>query len=711
MRVPYKWLKELVDIDVQPFELGERMTMAGIAVEAVENLAQGLDRVVVGQVVSMAKHPDADKLWVCQVEVGNETRQIVTGAQNVNTGDKVPVALDGATLPNGLSIKPAKLRGVSSNGMLCSIGELNLDPKDWSEESREGILILPQTAEVGLGFAAYLGMDEFVLELELYPNRADCLGLINVAREVSAIIGGKLNLPKWSDGALPKLPSSELTTRVSVVNPELCGRYAAMLIEDVKPGESPAWMKQRLAAAGMRSISPMVDITNYVMLEMGQPLHAFDFDTLINKEIIVRQAKPGEKIITLDNLERELDGDMLVIADAGVPVAVAGVMGGLHSEVTDKTKTILIESAHFNGASVRRTSKKLGLRSEASLRFEKGVNAANLVAVLGRVAELVTELGIGRPVGPVVDNYPRPIQDVSLELKTAKVNEVLGLKLSDAQIEAILAPLGFSMRWVEPGKLAVEIPAYRADLNEEVDLIEEVARLHGYDKIPTSLPTGATTLGKYNREQGLRLKTRKAMVNNGFTEVMNYSFTGPKSLDKLGIPLDHPWREQIKIMNPLRDELSLMRTTLLPGLLETAAKNISRRNLDLAIFEQGYVYIPKDKEMSVLPEELPRLAGLVTGSLVKTWNQPQTTMDFYFIKGALEGMFAEIGLNNYSFAPQQNLPFMHPGRTANIVIRGKVAGFVGEIHPDVQERYELTGKTYVFELDASLLFAAADLKV
>ncbi len=707
MRVGYKWLKELVDVNLEPQVLADKMTMAGIAVETVENLAQGLDRVVVGEITAMEKHPNADKLWICQVNTGSEPRQIVTGAQNLKTGDKVPVALDGANLPNGVSIKPAKLRGVSSNGMLCSISELNLDPADWPEESREGILILQPDAPVGQDFAVYLGIDDYVLELELYPNRADCLGMINVAREVAAITGAQLKLPPWADGAEPELPAGEKQVKVSIEDPELCRRYTGMLIEDVRIGDSPAWMKQRLAAAGMRSINNLVDITNYVMLEMGQPLHAFDFDTLGGGEIIVRRANAGEKLVTLDKAERSLDESMLVIADSQVPVGLAGVMGGLDSEVIDKTRTIMLEAAHFAGANIRRTSRSLGLRSEASLRFEKGVNAANLLAVQGRVAELVLQLGAGRPVGPVVDSYPVQVPPVSISLNTARVNEVLGLNLEDAQIESILAPLGFKLEWTEKGRLQVHVLPYRADLNLEVDLIEEVARLHGFDKIGTTLPSGNTTLGKRSEEQKLKLRARHLLANCGFSEVINFSFTGPRALDRLGLPPEHPWRQEIKLMNPLRDELSLMRTSLIPGLLETAARNVSRRNVDLALFELGYVFFPADKEMKSLPEEAYKLAGLAMGVIPKAWNHPQTEMDFYFVKGALENLFGELGADNCSFAAAEDIPFMHPGRTAAVMVRGKKAGFVGEIHPDVQESYELPGKAYIFELDGSQLFEAS----
>jgi phenylalanyl-tRNA synthetase beta chain len=711
LRVAYKWLKDLVDIDLQPEVLGEQMTMAGIAVENVENMAKGLERVVVGQVTSMEKHADSNKLWVCQVNVGEESYQIVTGAQNVNTGDKLPVALEGAELPNGLVIKPTKLRGVPSNGMLCSIGELNLEPADWPEDSGDGILILPSEVPIGMQIAAYLGIDESVLELELYPNRADCLGMVNVAREVSAITGGKLHLPKWANGVNPELKATGVNPQVTICDSQLCKRYAALIIENVQVGESPVWLKQRLTAAGMRPISNLVDITNYVMLELGQPLHAFDFDTLAGKEIIVRRAKQGEKILTLDNVERVLDEDMLVIADRDVPVAIAGVMGGLATEVTESTKRILMESAHFDGTSIRKTSKKLGLRSEASQRFEKGVNAANLVSVLGRVAELVEQLGVGTPVGPIADNYPEPIIPIDLELRTSKVNQILGLTLSDAEIEQVLAPLGFELNWLEPDKLQINIPTYRADLTSEVDLIEEVARLYGFDKIPTSLPSGNTTLGKRTAEQELKNKARKALVNSGFSEVLTYSFTGARALDRIGLAADHPWREQIRIFNPLRDELSLMRTTLVPGLLETAGKNIARRNLDIAIFEQGYVYLPKDEQINSLPNEVYKISGLVSGNQLKTWNQPQVAMDFYYLKGALEYLFQQLGVKNYSLIPNRELSFMHPGRTASVIIRGKTAGFIGEVHPDVMEEYRLPARTCIFELDGAQLFAASDLKL
>lgn len=700
-----------MDVDLQPEVLGERMTMAGIAVENIENMAKGLERVLVGQVTAMEKHADSAKLWICQVNAGVETRQIVTGAQNVKVGDKVPVALDGAELPNGLVIKPAKLRGVESNGMLCSIAELNLDASGWPRESREGILILPDSAPIGKPIAEYLGVDESVLELELYPNRADCLGMVNVAREVAAITGGKLHLPAWADGAKPQLKDAGVKTRVTINEPQLCRRYAALIIEDVQVGESPAWLKQRLTAAGMRPISNLVDITNYVMLELGQPLHAFDLDTLSGKEIVVRRAKPGEKIVTLDNVERALDEDVLVIADREQPVAIAGVMGGLASEVTAATKTILMESAHFEGSSIRKTSRKVGLRSEASQRFEKGVNVANLVAVLGRVAELVEQLGVGTPSGPIVDNYPEPVLPVSLQLRTEKVNTVLGLQLSDSQIEQVLTPLGFGLNWLGTGKLQVEVPSYRADLTAEVDLIEEVARLHGFDKIPTSLPSGNTTLGKRTAEQELKVKARKALVNCGFSEILTYSFTGARALDRLGLAANHPWRGQLKIFNPLRDELSLMRTTLIPGLLETAAKNVSRRNLDIAVFEQGFVYLPKGEQINSLPEEVYKIAALVSGNQAKTWNQPQVVMDFFYLKGALEYLFKQLTVNNYSLRPKQGLPFMHPGRTASVVIRGQEAGFIGEVHPDVMEEYRLPARTCILELDAAQVFAAAERKL
>jgi phenylalanyl-tRNA synthetase beta chain len=695
MKVSLEWLRELVDVDQSAEELAETLTRGGIEVEDVANLNKGFEKVVIGEIVSLTKHPDADRLLVCAVNVGQEEIAIVTGAQNLQVGDRIPVALVGATLPNEVSIRKSKLRGVVSLGMLCSREELLLDATVGSERSADGILILSPEAPIGENFGKYLGREDSVLDLELYPNRPDCLAMVNVAREVASLTRKKPHLPKWAEPnqvlSLPTAPD----LRIIIEEDELCWRYAGLVVEDVHIVPSPEWMQRRLKAAGVRPINNIVDITNYCMLEMGQPLHAFDRDK-ISGDVHVRTAYPNEIIVSLDGVERFLQADTLIIADDLQPLAVAGVMGGLNSEVTQDTRRLLIESAHFSAVSIRRTSRRLGLRSEASNRYEKGINAYGCVATLGRVCDLILELGAGRPVALLdeVKNLP-PYRRVSLSVQ--HTSTVLGIKLETAEIRQVLEDLNFQYQ-EQDDLFNVEIPTYRSDIEIEEDLMEEVARLIGYDRIPTTLPQGAQTQGRRTSEQEFRRRLRKALAQSGMDEVITYSFTRSDA--------DAQWgsaKHSIPLFNPLRDELSVMRTTLVPGLLDVAARNVARRNTDVSIFEIGNTYWGEEQPLQNLPREELRVAGLTVGKSGRHWLNQPVVYDFYYLKGILEGLALEFGLElEYRSAKNQSL--LHPGRSADVYLQNQCIGFLGEMHPSLEKEWGLE-RVVLFELEFTSLFA------
>jgi phenylalanyl-tRNA synthetase beta chain len=700
MRVSMKWLKQHVDIQVGPEELAEILTNGGIEVAEVEYLNKGFQDVYIGEIKTIRQHPDSDKLQVCLVETGARELTVVTGAGNILKGDKVPVAVPGAVLPSGKEIKEAILRGVSSSGMLCSDKELALEAVGL-DRSKGGILILPPEAPVGMKLDDYLELDDYVLDLELYPNRPDCLSMVNVAREVGTLLGVKPNLPEWAEGEIPVWPEA-VKQKVEIENPDLSWRYAALLVDDVTIAPSPLWMQNRLRAAGIRPINNIVDITNYCMLEMGQPLHAFDRDKL-KGAICVRLAKEGEKMVSLDGNERNLTGDMLVIADDNGPVAIAGVMGGLETEVTARTTKILFESAHFLGSSVRRTSRKLGLRSESSSRFEKGVNPYWAVPTLGRVAELLMELEAGIPMSftEKICFLPQPVQ---IEVSRDRVNQVLGVDYSGQEIEQVLAKLQFTYEQKKDGSYLVDIPSYRQDLKLEVDMIEEIARVIGYDRIPTTLPAGAQTEGRRTPEQVFRLKLRKTLIRCGMNEVVSYSFVGKEQDDLWGSE-----RGNIPLLNPLREELGTMRTSLLPGLLEIASRNNARRNIDLLLFEIGNVYLPEQLPLTTLPQEVTRIAGLAQGGSKRHWLVPQAKYDFFYVKGILAEIAGESGVElAYARIKEgKYLKLLHPGRSAEIFLNGMKIGIIGEIYPQLDEKWGLN-RPVVFELDLAPLYQNAN---
>ncbi|MDD2422074.1 MAG: phenylalanine--tRNA ligase subunit beta [Heliobacteriaceae bacterium] len=713
MLVPMNWLREYIDPALPVEVLAEKLTRAGIAVENIRRQDTGLDKVVVGLVRAVEKHPGAERLWVCRVDPGTGELPVVTGAENVRPGQKVPVALVGASLPNGLVIREAEIRSVRSAGMLCSAAELALDEKTVAPEDRQGILVLPPDAVVGQPVAVALGLADPVMELELTPNRADCLAVVNVAREVAAITGQPLTLPVVT----VREEGTGMTgnqVKVTIEDGELCSRYAARLFTDLQPGPSPAWMQQRLRSAGMRPINNIVDITNYVMLEWGHPLHAFDCDTVKDGHIIVRRARKGEKLVTLDGQERELNPENLVIADPEKAIALAGVMGGAATEITPDTRVILLEAAHFQPASVRRTARQVGLRSEASQRFEKGVNIATVTLAMDRVAQLIEQLGVAKVVPGYVDVYRRQWQPERIPFRVSRINALLGTALPSGEMANLFQRLGFKVTWDagEPGETGVVVaPTYRADLTGEHDLAEEVARLYGYDRIPTTLPVGRTTHGQRTWPQLCREKIVNTLVGCGLREVITFSFINPRHLDRLGLFSGEQKDKVVPVFNPLSEEQGVLRPTILPGLLEVAARNENRRVADVAVFELGATFQAKALPLNELPVEKWRVAVLVTGRGPGHWQRPSLDYDFYYLKGVAEKLFTVLKINGVAWEPSVAYPFLHPGRAARVSAgNGAFLGYVGEMHPAVVEAYGLAGRPVVMELDVRCLIALAQAK-
>lgn len=701
MRVSYQWLKEYVNVTVSPEELAERLTLAGVAVENVIDTGKAFRGVVTGRIEAIDRHPNADKLFVTLVNTGREKHQIITAATNVREGDVIPVALEGAVLASGLVIKKAKLRGVESRGMMCSGQELGIDPRTMPPDQAHGIMILPPATPLGRDAKEVLGLDDYILELDLTPNRGDCLSMIGVAREVAALLGEKFRPPA---PAFPELSENIAgQAAVDIEEPELCRRYVARLIKNVHSGRSPLWMQNRLRAAGVRPISNIVDVTNFVMLEMGQPLHAFDYDTLKDGRIIVRRAREGEKILSLDGVERVLKTEMLAIADPGGPVAVAGVMGGLDTEVTEKTTSVLLESAFFNPVSIRRTARALGMRSESSLRFEKGIDIGGCVRAADRAAQLIQEMGAGDVVSGTIDNYPAPAETRTIILRPGRVSHILGLEIPSGEASRILQSLQFKVQ--EAGaNFLVTVPSHRVDVSLEVDLVEELARVHGYWRFPATLPYGPATHGAKTAWQSFTARLRSAMAEAGLSEVITYSFTSPRVFDLLGLPPESPLRDVVKVQNPLSEEQSVMRTLMLPGLLEVLSRNFSRQVQDAAVFEIGRVFYPQGAGRQ--PDERPVCAAAAMGKRPAAWNSPPVPFDFYFLKGVLEGIFERMETKDITFARYEH-PGFHPGRTAAVQAEGRRIGFIGEMHPDVMERLDLPGRIVAFEIDLMELCAVS----
>ena len=695
MKVPMSWLKDYVDIKVSPKEYADALTMSGSKVEGIETQGEDISRVVVGKIITLGKHPDADRLQVSGVDVGSGSIQIVTGATNVKVGDYIPIALDGATLSGGKKISRGKLRGVESNGMMCSIHELGLTKEEYPEAAEDGIFILKSGLPLGMDIKDVLGLNETVVEFEITSNRPDCLSIIGIARETAVTLNTEFRKPviKVSE----KGDCIADNASVEVLDPDLCPRYSARVVKDVKIQPSPKWLCDRLKAAGVRPINNIVDITNYVMLEMGQPMHAFDLANLKGNRIVVRRAHDGEIMKTLDGQDRELDSSMLVIADAEKPVAVAGVMGGADSEITDHTRTILFESANFNGISVRLTGKKLGMRTEASARFEKDLDTENVTAALDRAVQLIEELGAGTVCKGIIDCYTKKDDTRIISLRPDKINAFLGTSISCKEMIDIFRALEFQ---VDETAMTVKIPSFRLDIEREADLAEEVARLYGYNKIQATLLEGkAPTMGRKSWEQKVLDMVKQTMISCGLSEIYTYSFTSPKVLDLIDLPEDSELRRAVTIMNPLGEDFSMMRTTTLPEMLKVLSNNFNRRVEEARLFEVSYVYLPKSLPVNELPFEKPVLTIGMYGNV-----------DFYDLKGAVDELLNKLGISGYEYVPVSNYPSFHPGRTAKLLINGKECGVIGEIHPNVVRKFEASERTYAGMLDIEPLITNASVK-
>lgn len=698
MRLSYQWLCEYVDIrDVSPSELAEKLTSVGLEVESIDPRNQGVQGVVVGEVLACEKHPNADKLNVCQVNVGKgEPLTIVCGAPNVRAGQRVPVAVPGSNLPGG-KIGKAKLRGVESNGMLCSAKEIGLEVRLLPKEQTEGLYILPADAPIGEDIVTYLHLDDVVLEIGLTPNRSDCLSMRGLAYEVAAIYNRTLQfheeVEKWSAEPSP-LAVKLLTPR--------CTRYDAQVLDGVQNGESPIWMQMRLCSMGVRPISLIVDVTNYVMLEWGQPLHAFDFDEIAEHMIVVRDGETKETLITLDGETRELDRDTIVIADPQKAIGIAGVMGGGNSEVRAKTRTIVLESAQFDARSVRRTGARLGLRSEAQQRFEKGIDVVAVDGALSRATALLTKLGHGNATGAVVrvENQMRDAA-VTIPFSPERCNRRLGTNISAAQMLEIFMRLRFQVEGdVEDSLWTVLIPTRRKDISIEADLTEEIARLYGIDSIPSELPVGKTTAGVLSPAQRFQRRTREVLVASGMTEVVTYAFTNRASMAPLR--QDGQEAQMIGLMHPLSEERSHLRIHMLPSLAEVAVYNLARGVHGGQIFELGRVYLAPQGPLTGQPKELTKLAALWFGETEPQLGERARSYDFYDAKGAVETWLDAMGWLAQTEFRRAERPWLHPGRTAEIIVSGTCVGYIGELHPETAAGLDLSGALYA-EVDLDSL--------
>lgn len=695
MNTSLSWIKAYVpDLDVTAQEYTDAMTLSGTKVEGYEELDADLSKIVVGQIEKIEKHPDADKLIICQVNVGAETIQIVTGAPNVHEGDKVPVVLDGgrvagghepgSRVKGGIKIKKGKLRGVESCGMMCSIEELGSNRDMYPEAPEEGIYIFPENTEVGADAVEVLGLHDVVFEYEVTSNRVDCFSVVGIAREAAATFGKEFYPPVVTPTGNDEDASDYI--KVTVKNTDLCPRYCARVVKNIKIGPSPEWMQRRLASVGIRPINNLVDITNYVMEEYGQPMHAYDLDTIEDREIIVRTAAKGEKFTTLDGQERQMDESVLMICDGRKSIGIAGIMGGENSMITDDVHTMLFEAACFDGTNIRKSSKKVGLRTDASGKFEKGLDPNNAQAAIDRACQLVEEMGAGEVVGGMVDVYAEKREPVRITFQPDEINVLLGTDISAEDMLGYFEKIGLSY---EKETNEVIIPTFRQDLLRTADLAEEVARFFGYDNIPTTLPSGESTMGKLPFKLRVENIAKEIAEFCGFSQGMTYSFESPKVFDKLQIPEDSELRRVVEIMNPLGEDYSIMRTLPLNGMLSSLATNYNRRNKNVRLYELANVYLPKELPLKELPEERMQFTLGMYGD-----------GDFYSMKGVVEEFLEKAGLHEKeSYDPAGNRPYLHPGRQANILYAGNVIGYLGEVHPDVADAYGIGERAYIAVLD------------
>ncbi|SHJ04588.1 phenylalanine--tRNA ligase subunit beta [Parasporobacterium paucivorans] len=702
MKTPLSWIKAYVpDLSVTNQEYMDAMTLSGTKVEGYTALDADLDKIVVGQLIKIERHPDADKLVVCQVDIGGETIQIVTGARNVKEGQKVPVVLvggrvagghDGNTVTGGIKIKKGKLRGVESSGMLCSIEELGSTKEMYPDAPEDGIYILGDDTKVGEDALALLGLRDSVFEYEVTSNRVDCFGVLGIAREAAATFGKEFIPPVVETKGNAENVRDYVS--VEVLDGELCPRFCARMVKNIKIGPSPVWMQRRLAAAGIRPINNIVDITNYVMEEYGQPMHAYDLETLAGNRIIVKRAQNGETFQTLDGTLRNLDDEMLMICDGEKAVGIAGIMGGENSKIRDDVSTILFESACFDGTNVRRSGKRLGLRTDASGKFEKGLDPQNCPAALDRACQLIEELGAGEVVGGMLDVDNSMPKNTRIPFDPAKINALLGTEISTEKMLSYLTriDLGYDSTVQE-----ILVPSFRQDLECMADIAEEVARFYGYDNIPTTLPGGETTVGRLSRKLRIEGITRNVAEYCGFSQGMCYSFESPKVFDKLVIPQDSDLRRPVVITNPLGEDYSIMRTISLNGILSSLATNYNQRNKDVRLYELGNIYLPKQIPVTELPQERMQLTLGMYGK-----------GDFFDLKGFVEELLERLGMNKKTvYNPEAGKTFLHPRKQALVQYDGAVIGYLGEVHPEVADNYGIKERTYVAVLDMPEIYDRA----
>src|SRR5210317_166708 len=698
MKVTLNWLKEYVDFDFSADELSHRLTMTGLEVDAMERLGEGLDTVIVAGLADVQQHPDADRLTVCTVNTGSATQQVVCGAQNHKTGDLIALAQVGTVLPGNFKIKKSKIRGQESFGMLCSMSELGL-----SEES-EGIMILPSDLDLGRPVFEQLGLKDVMYEIGLTPNRSDCLSVVGVAREVAAMADASLRLPEPVIIENDTLVAEK--TSVTLEDPNLCPRYAARLIENVKIGPSPEWLVSRLEAVGLRSINNVVDVTNFVMMELGQPLHAFDFNLLRERRIVVRRAEEGAEFTTLDGQVRTLLATDLVICDGEGPIALAGVMGGGNSEVSSETTDILLESAYFNPVTIRRTSKRLGLHTDASHRFERGTDVDMVPLALDRATALIAELASGQIAKGVVDEYPSALPRRTVTVTASKASQILGLEVDADDIRHKLSSIGLNCD-LHDGAVKVEIPNFRPDLEREIDLVEEVARLIGYDQIPVTMPVTTLTCQQLPEHLSSERQVRDLLIELGYSEIINYSFYNATCLDKLRVDEKDSRRQNVNILNPLTEEQGVMRTSLVPSLLETASRNLAYRSEDLALFELRPVFQPvEDSEMA---RESLRLSAFLCGRRESQgWAQSSDEADFFDMKGVVEQLLSNLGVSEVCWQVEHDENFYHPGKSCAIYQGERLLGTLGELHPEVIRNFDLAPSSILCDLDIEALFELGD---
>ena len=704
MNTALSWIKAYVpDLDVTAQEYTDAMTLSGSKVEGYVCLDKNLEKIVVGQIEKIEPHPDANKLIICQVNIGSETIQIVTGAPNVKEGDKVPVVLDGGKvagghdggpLPeDGIKIKKGKLRGIESNGMMCSIEELGSSRDMYPLAPESGIYILPEDTEVGADAVEVLGLHDVVFEYEITSNRVDCYSVVGLAREAAATFRKPFYPP-----VLKKTGNDEDINdylQVEVLNTELCPRYCARMVKNIKLAPSPEWMQRRLAASGIRPINNIVDITNYVMEEYGQPMHAFDYDQLAGHKIVVDTAKEGEEFQTLDGQIRKLDSTVLMINDGEKAVGIAGIMGGENSKITDDVQTMVFEAACFDGTNIRLSAKKIGMRTDASGKFEKGLDPNNAEAAINRACQLIEELGAGEVVGGMIDIYREKRQPVRVKFDADKINDLLGTNISAEDMKAYFKKIDLEF---DEETQEVIAPTFRQDIHRMADLAEEVARFYGYDNIATTLPSGEATTGKLSYKLRIEDIARSVAEFSGFSQSMTYSFESPKVFDKLLLPTDCKLRQTVTILNPLGEDFSVMRTSPLNGLLTSLSTNYNRRNKNVKLYELANIYLPKALPLTELPDERMQFALGMYGE-----------GDFFTMKGVVEEMFEALGMmKKVHYNPDCNRPYLHPGRKADIVYEGVVLGYVGELHPDVADNYKIGERTYVAVLDMPNVIPFAD---